>query len=107
MVKNCPENDFTYGGRLWPLVETCAASFIMYFPDLLNKYSSQNLLVQRFDVAIQKFQISIEEIRSWSQEIRDSLRQSINVVSPDDSPSEIVISSCLKIEQYLENSQVI
>lgn len=67
--------EFQESGRLWNFVETCAATFILYFPRLCDTYGDQNILVRLFKEKMNLHNISVEEIRSWSYVIQSYLTQ--------------------------------
>lgn len=81
--------EFQVNGRLWNFVETCAATFILYFPRLIDKYRAQHRLVTLFKEKMILHNISAEEIRSWSSIIQHNFinNQQQSRVEQGENPS--------------------
>jgi hypothetical protein len=90
---------------LWKLVETCAATFILYFPKLLDDYGDhRHVLVRSFTETMRLNEISIDEIRAWSQNISDHmLSRQLRGSYMETSANERVIKCCEDVQGLLRN----
>jgi hypothetical protein len=93
-----PSRDIIFrDGNLWPLVETCAATFIQYFPRLIDDYGVDHILVRRFKEHMSLNHITIDEIRLWSDQISSHmLSNHLRGEIMNSTVDEKVLKSCEK-----------
>ena len=68
---------FQKGSNLWPLLETCTATMIMYQRDFLKDYSSHNPLAELMNEAVEKTfgsPAGLTYLNKWSMMLKESFR---------------------------------
>jgi hypothetical protein len=104
-----PSRDIIFrDGNLWPLVETCAATFIQYFPRLIDDYGVDHILVRRFKEHMSLNHITIDEIRLWSDQISSHmLSNHLRGEIMNSTVDEKVLKSCEDTQRLLRNVMVL
>jgi len=66
------DNDLGVCGRLWMFSVTCAATFMMYYPDFKKDIGSSHFVVIHAEAVFTKFGLNSSTVREWSNKIRSN-----------------------------------
>jgi len=64
------DNELGLNGRLWMFSLTCAATFMMHYPDFKKKVGSNHFVVVHAEAVFTKFGLNSATVREWCNKIR-------------------------------------